>query len=421
MADRLDSRTLKNGTSLQLTHNDLGQITGSTHARAAAGDIDQRTYDWSRTYTKDFLTDVRKNGEQTLLHDPAELDGLYRLNGFTTKAGTANETPVSYGLDGAGNRTSDSSQSAGLGGVTGFSTNALNQYNYTPLASYTYDENGNLTGRSLAGGGVNDLSFNYDYRNLLSSFVNDRDQVLEDNFFGTSLGATWQVVDGAWAVDDGDLTTGPATGNTAGFIAKRVARAYDRFAMQYSLSADNTDDPNYRQHFATVMLRLGEPDRSCPEYLALTLTPNGVELIQMLGGELSVLGSAAFPNPREANRGLEVEFDGPTVTVREANVSTPLLDGITVGVIGGGFPGFSVAEETELRRDFVDLQNSQGGGVLRGRYAYDPLGRRVYKEVNDQVYAGVAGSQIGSPGAAIFPIFARVTAKLTIQWCRALW
>lgn len=93
-------------------------------------------------------------------------------------------------------------------------------------------------------------------------------------------------------------------------------------------------------------------------------------------------------NPGRANRGLEVEFDGATVTVREANVATPLLDGITVGVLGGGFLGFSVAEETAFRLDFVDLQNSQGGGVLTGSYAYDLLGRRVYKEVKDRVHVG---------------------------------
>lgn len=84
------------------------------------------------------------------------------------------------------------------------------------------------------------------------------------------------------------------------------------------------------------MLRLGEPDRACTEYLALTLTPDGIELIQMLGGTLSVLSSAAFPSPGGANRSLEVEFDGATVTVREANVATPLLDAIPVGVLGGG-------------------------------------------------------------------------------------
>lgn len=140
----------------------------------------------------------------------------------------------------------------------------------------------------------------------------------------------------------------------------------------------------------------------------------------MLGGTLSVLGSASFPNPGGSIRGLEVEFGGATVTVRETNVATPLLDGITVGVLGGGFVGFFVAEETAFLLDFVDLQNSEGGGVLTGRYGYDPLGRRVYKEANDRVYAGVAGSQIGSPGAAIFPIFARVTTKLTIPWCWTL-
>lgn len=139
------------------------------------------------------------------------------------------------------------------------------------------------------------------------------------------------------------------------------------------------------------MLRLGESDRACTEHLALTLTPDGVEHIQMLGGTLSVLSSAAFPSPGGANRSLEVEFDGATVTVREANVATPLLDGIAVGMLGGGGVGFSVAEETEFRLDFVDLQYSQGGGVLRGRYAYDLLGRRVYKEVKDRVHVG--GSQ----------------------------
>ncbi len=86
-------------------------------------------------------------------------DGVYRLTGETIASAPSNKNgTVSYGLDPAGNRSTDSSSLSGVPSGS-WSYNADDE-----VSSETYDQNGN----TIATGGK---SFTYDSQNELVSMT----------------------------------------------------------------------------------------------------------------------------------------------------------------------------------------------------------------------------------------------------------
>ncbi|MCI0636951.1 MAG: hypothetical protein L0206_24010, partial [Actinobacteria bacterium] len=164
--ERLERRDYGNGTRFLPTYDGIDGIPNAPgdfgvrhfartfHRRIIGGaTIDDRTSLWDRA----------GNRSQQAVPSPAETrtyayDALDRLV-------TSNVLPsgsVSYGLDGAGNRTSV------VGGLDpgAYVTNVVNEYTSTPFDTRTYDANGNLfshTGPTC--------TYRYDYRDRLVQFT----------------------------------------------------------------------------------------------------------------------------------------------------------------------------------------------------------------------------------------------------------
>ena len=170
-----------NGASADVTYDGLagspnasgdfgfGQISSVTHA--AAGELVSVDLKWDRNGNKTLRTDtifapaIPRTNDLGLVYDAAN-----RLTQATLLSGPALLRNTTYGLDRMGNRTNV--MGAACSGDYTLDDSALgpldfqmNQYTATPCDSRTYDDNGNLLGRSSPVTGP--VSYQYDYADRL--------------------------------------------------------------------------------------------------------------------------------------------------------------------------------------------------------------------------------------------------------------
>jgi len=146
---RRTQMTRPNSVTTNYTYDSLSRLLSVLH-QAGGSTIDGASYSvdavGNRTAKTDQLAAVTSN---------YTYDSIYQL----TQVLQGSTTTESYSFDAVGNRT------ASLG-VSSYTTNASNQLTATSNASYTYDYNGNTTGKTV---GSDTTTYTWDYENRLAS------------------------------------------------------------------------------------------------------------------------------------------------------------------------------------------------------------------------------------------------------------
>ncbi len=144
---RRTSLTLPNGTSTTYTYDPASQVTNILHQiTASATQINKADYLYNGVGNRTSLTDRR--GAQSFGYD--------NLDRLTSASHPLLGTPQAFTYDAVGNRTT-------VGNVT----NAGNQLTADATHSYQYDDNGNLTRKTLLATG-NYTQYTYDAENRLT-------------------------------------------------------------------------------------------------------------------------------------------------------------------------------------------------------------------------------------------------------------
>jgi RHS repeat-associated protein len=144
---RRTSLTLPNGTSTTYSYDPASQVTQILHQLGATGPtINQAAYTYNGVGNRTSLTDRR--GSQAFGYD--------NLDRLTSASHPLLGTPQAFAYDPVGNRT-----------TAGSITNAGNQLTADATHSYQYDDNGNLTRKTLLTTG-NYTQYTYDAENRLT-------------------------------------------------------------------------------------------------------------------------------------------------------------------------------------------------------------------------------------------------------------
>ncbi len=143
---RRTAMTLPNGTQTTYTYDPASQVTTIVHKLGATGPtINEAAYTYNGIGNRNSLTDRR--GVQNFGYD--------NLDRLTSASHPLLGTPQSFAYDPVGNRT-----------TTGNVVNAGNQLTADATHSYQYDDNGNLTRKTLLATG-NYTQYTYDAENRL--------------------------------------------------------------------------------------------------------------------------------------------------------------------------------------------------------------------------------------------------------------
>ncbi|MBX3324924.1 MAG: RHS repeat-associated core domain-containing protein [Nitrospira sp.] len=144
---RRTNLTLPNGTQTTYTYDPASQVTNILHQlTATSSQINKADYLYNGVGNRTSLTD--KRGAQTFGYD--------NLDRLTSASHPLLGAPQSFSYDAVGNRT-----------TTGNVTNAGNQLTADATHAYQYDDNGNLTRKTLLATG-NYTSYTYDAENRLT-------------------------------------------------------------------------------------------------------------------------------------------------------------------------------------------------------------------------------------------------------------
>jgi RHS repeat-associated protein len=144
---RRTSLTLPNGIQTTYTYDPASQVTNILHQIvASATQINKADYLYNGVGNRTSLTDRR--GSQTFGYD--------QLDRLTSASHPMLATPQSFAYDPVGNRTTNNS-----------TVNAGNQLTADATHSYQYDDNGNLTRKTLLATG-NYTQYTYDAENRLT-------------------------------------------------------------------------------------------------------------------------------------------------------------------------------------------------------------------------------------------------------------
>jgi RHS repeat-associated protein len=216
--DRVERRSYGNNTQTDYAYDgvtgvpnaagDSGvkQIVRTTHTFDPAGAatvIDDRTYQWDRTFNKLQMEDIRSTGP-LLTHDYT-YDSIYRLTrSVVTDSLAATLLDTAYEHDGAGNRImvtgSANPGPYGLNPVTPIPADfQVNQYSDTPADARFYDENGNLI--STIDTQFILRTYEYDYCNRMVSLSDPNSGITEYAYdaLGRRIG---RVLDAAGVPDE---------------------------------------------------------------------------------------------------------------------------------------------------------------------------------------------------------------------------
>ena len=138
--------TLSNGTQTTYSYDPASQVTQILHQlTASSSQINKADYLYNGVGNRTSLTDRR--GPQTFGYDP--------LDRLTSASHPLLATPQSFAYDPVGNRTTNNS-----------TVNAGNQLTADTTHAYQYDDNGNLTRKTLLATG-NYTQYTYDAENRL--------------------------------------------------------------------------------------------------------------------------------------------------------------------------------------------------------------------------------------------------------------
>jgi len=144
---RRTAMTLPNGTSTTYQYDPASQVTAISHQLTAVSQqLNKADYLYNGVGNRTSLTDRR--GPQTFRYD--------NLDRLTSASHPLLGTPQSFAYDAVGNRT-----------TTGNVTNAGNQLTADATHTYQYDDNGNLTRKTLLATG-NYTQYTYDAENRLT-------------------------------------------------------------------------------------------------------------------------------------------------------------------------------------------------------------------------------------------------------------
>jgi RHS repeat-associated protein len=144
---RRTAMTLPNGTQTTYTYDPASQVTNILHQlTATSAQINQAAYAYNPVGNRTSLTDRR--GPQSFGYD--------NLDRLTSASHPLLATPQAFAYDPVGNRT-----------TAGHVTNAGNQLTADSTHSYQYDDNGNLTRKTLLATG-NYTQYTYDAENRLT-------------------------------------------------------------------------------------------------------------------------------------------------------------------------------------------------------------------------------------------------------------
>lgn len=148
---RRTQMTRPNNVTTNYTYDNLSRLLSVLH-QVGTSTIDGVSYGLdnggNRTSNTNWLANVTSN---------YTYDQIYEL----TQVTQANNTTESYSYDFVGNRT-------GSLGVSPYNNTNSNELNSTPIASYTYDNNGNLTSKTDSTGRT---SYTWDFENRLRSVM----------------------------------------------------------------------------------------------------------------------------------------------------------------------------------------------------------------------------------------------------------
>ncbi|MBS0150619.1 MAG: RHS repeat protein [Nitrospira sp.] len=148
--DALSLRTammLPNGTQTTYTYDPASQVQQILHQLGASGPtINQAAYTYNGVGNRESHTDRRG----------AQVFGYDTLDRLTSASHPLLETPQSFAYDAVGNRT-----------TAGNVTNAGNQLTADATHSYQYNDNGNLTRKTLLATGTH-TQYTYDTENRLT-------------------------------------------------------------------------------------------------------------------------------------------------------------------------------------------------------------------------------------------------------------
>ncbi len=145
---RLTQKTLGNGTYTKYTYDAAERVTGLVNYAANGSVLSSFTYIYDALGRKTSVTTLQ--GTTNFQYD--DDDQLVSLSGTTSTA--------SYSYDAAGNRVT-----AGSGLGTTYAVNNLNEYTSAGSASYIYDADGNMTGKTDSTG---TSTYAYDDENRLT-------------------------------------------------------------------------------------------------------------------------------------------------------------------------------------------------------------------------------------------------------------
>jgi RHS repeat-associated protein len=164
-----ESRTIGNsGTAVttSIAYDSADRTTSITHQVSGGSSLDSFVYNYDSGGR--LKTETNTEGLATYGYDPAN-----QLTSVTRPVGQTNEA---YSFDSGGNRT-----------MTGYTTGAGNELTASPGETYTYDAEGNMTGKTDTAT-HNVWSYTYDVRNRLTG-------VTEKNSGGSTIYSASYVYD----------------------------------------------------------------------------------------------------------------------------------------------------------------------------------------------------------------------------------
>jgi RHS repeat-associated protein len=147
--NRRTQMTRPNSITTNYTYDSLSRLLTVLH-QSGSSTIDGASYTLDSAGNRTAKADQYAGVTANYTYDP-----LYEL----TQVTQASATTESYSYDPVGNRT------ASLG-VSSYTTNSSNEMTANSNASYTYDYNGNTTGKTVSAGTTN---YTWDYENRLAS------------------------------------------------------------------------------------------------------------------------------------------------------------------------------------------------------------------------------------------------------------
>ena len=148
-ADRLTSRSYPNGVQTTYTYDGMSRLDRLMSTKPTVILFIRRHY-------YNAANQISRTVESQMSQQFFGYDNADRLTSVTNYSGVGNE---SYGFDAAGNRTS-SHRSAS------YSYQLFNQLTATDNAAFSYDANGNLSGKTDSNG---NWSYSWDYENRLTT------------------------------------------------------------------------------------------------------------------------------------------------------------------------------------------------------------------------------------------------------------